>query len=444
MATNTYVALDKVTVGTATNTITFTGINQGYTDLVLVGAFSCSAATGTAFRFNGDSGSNYSYTGLEGNGSSAFSGRNSNATNTGWTYDTTANGQVNGIAYFNNYSNTTTYKTLLTRFNTPATQTGTSVNLWRNTSAITSITLTAGSGNFNIGSTFSLYGIAAASVGAKATGGTIYSDDTYYYHVFGSTGTFTPLQSLSVDSLVIAGGGGAGGTIGGGGGAGGLTYYASQSLTATGYTVTVGGGGAGTPANTDAKGSNGSNSQFAALTASVGGGGGGDYGTSGIAPGANGGSGGGASGYDGGPWNGGTATSGQGFAGGTGNTSAAGFAAGGGGGAGGAGVNGNVSGGSGTAVAGNGGIGSNTYATWLTATGFGVNGYIAAGGGGGLLSGATVGTGGTGGGGNGSSTGNGSAALANSGSGGGGGAYAYGYSGGNGGSGLVIVRYAKA
>ena len=161
MPTNTYVALDKVTIGIATNTVNFTSIPQGYTDLVLIGAFSCSAATGTAFRFNGDSGSNYSYTGLEGNGSGAFSGRNSNATNTGWTYDTSANGQVNGIAQFNNYSNTTTFKTLLTRFNTPATQVGASVNLWRNTSAISSINITASSANFNVGSTFSLYAIKA-------------------------------------------------------------------------------------------------------------------------------------------------------------------------------------------------------------------------------------------------------------------------------------------
>jgi hypothetical protein len=34
MATNTMIALDKVTVGTATPTVTFTGINQGYTDPV--------------------------------------------------------------------------------------------------------------------------------------------------------------------------------------------------------------------------------------------------------------------------------------------------------------------------------------------------------------------------------------------------------------------------
>ena len=43
MATNTYVALDKVTVGIATPSITFTGISQAYTDLVIVTNFALSA-----------------------------------------------------------------------------------------------------------------------------------------------------------------------------------------------------------------------------------------------------------------------------------------------------------------------------------------------------------------------------------------------------------------
>jgi len=161
-AGSTYTPIATTTLGSASSTVSFTSIPSTYTDLILIGAFSCSAATGTAFMFNGDSGSNYSYTYIAGGGGGVGSGRNSNATNTGWTYDTSANGQVNGIAQFNNYSNTTTYKTLLTRFNTPATQTGASVNLWRSTAAINTILITASSANFNTGSTFTLYGIAAA------------------------------------------------------------------------------------------------------------------------------------------------------------------------------------------------------------------------------------------------------------------------------------------
>jgi len=161
-AGSTYTPIATTTLGSAAATVTFSSIPGTYTDLILIGAFSCSAATGTAFNLNGDTGSNYSGTHIEGDGSSAFSGRNSNATNTGWTYDTTSNGQVNGIAHFNNYSNTTTYKTLLSRYNTPGTQTGARVSLWRNTAAINTILITASSANFNTGSTFTLYGIASA------------------------------------------------------------------------------------------------------------------------------------------------------------------------------------------------------------------------------------------------------------------------------------------
>ena len=60
MATNTYVALDKVTVGTATSSVTFSSIPQGYTDLVLVinAKANTGGAIGLLFKFNGDSGTN--------------------------------------------------------------------------------------------------------------------------------------------------------------------------------------------------------------------------------------------------------------------------------------------------------------------------------------------------------------------------------------------------
>ncbi len=60
-----------------------------------------------------------------------------------------------------NYSNTTTYKTILSRSSDLYTEA--SVNLWRNTAAITSIIIGAqGAYTFSAGSTFTLYGIKAA------------------------------------------------------------------------------------------------------------------------------------------------------------------------------------------------------------------------------------------------------------------------------------------
>ena len=174
----------------------------------------------------------------------------------------------------------------------------------------------------------------------KATGGTITITGGYVIHTFTSSGTFTPTTTLSVDCLVVAGGAGGGaginGSIGGGGGAGGYQYFTSQSLTAIGYSVTVGAGGTGGNPAPD-RGTNGSNSVFGALTASVGGGGGGAGSGSGTGlSGLNGGSGGGAGFSADTTTVGGTGTAGQGNNGG--NEGSGGGGAGGGG-AGGAGSN---------------------------------------------------------------------------------------------------------
>jgi hypothetical protein len=429
---NTYVALRTETVAVATPSVTFnlSGIS-GYTDLVIV----ANTATPGAYvvRFNGDSGSNYSWTRLYGNGSSAVSDRGPNQTDitSAW------GGSTNNLYVTNimNYSNTTTYKTALTRINENAYVVA-MVGTWRNTAAITSITISNSGSNYPVGCTFSLYGIANADQGAaKATGGIITEDSQYWYHTFGASGAFIPKQSLTCDVLVVAGGGG-GAELGGGGGAGGLTYYASQSLTAISHNVTVGAGGIGTNNTTGVAGGNGVNSQFAALTASVGGGGGGRY----DATGNSGGSGGGA----GRQWtSAATGTVGQGNNGGIGNASWPEVAAGGGG-AGAVGQNVQSS-----SKAGNGGVGISTYSSWgvVTGTGQNISGtyWLAGGGGGGTLYGLGFeGTGGSGGGGNGGYAfgDNAVAGLANTGGGGGGGSGGNRF-GKNGGSGLVIVRYAK-
>lgn len=458
MATNTMIALDKITVsGTSTASVTFSSISQAYTDLVLVVSGSLyGGANRTSFVVqvgNGsiDTGTNYSSTWVAGNGTTAVSSRYSNGTNflTGHISEAVGTTTVN----FMNYSNTSTYKTFIARGNSMGQvgsfDVGGFGSLWRSYSAINTIKIYPNDGSFyNSGTTFSLYGIAAEGVNpaAKATGGAIYSDADYYYHVFGASGTFTPLQSLTADVLVVAGGGGAGGGTrnGGGAGAGGLLAFTSQSLSATGYTCTVGAGGAG---GTDNKGtSSGGNSQFGALTTVVGGGLGAGYsgGSQGAASGGSGGGGGGGAGGGGA-----TGTSGQGNAGGGGNYNYGfGFFSGGGGGAGAAGTSGT------DLLPGPGGVGSSTYSSWGVATGVGENVsgtyYLAGGGGGGNQANGTVigAAGGYGGGGRGNTlTGfTGVAGTANTGGGGGGGGWA-GASGpgigGNGGSGVVIVRYAK-
>jgi hypothetical protein len=390
---------------------------------------------------NGDSGTNYSDTALDGDGATAISTRHSSANFFAITNNIGIAGTLGAqttVIHLQNYSNTTTYKTVLFRANN-ATSSGypgatAAVGLWRNTAAITSISLTTASTTFLAGSTFSLYGIANADQGAaKATGGIITEDATYWYHTFGASSAFIPKQSLSCDILQIAGGGGG---SAGGGGAGGLLAYSSQSLTAISYNVTVGGGGAA--GTSSSQGTNGVNSQFGSLTASVGGGGGGSL----TAPldGRNGGSGGGAGPEDFSTGSIGTATAGQGFNGGTAFIRQSGNGgSGGGGGAGAVGQSATLN------TIGNGGIGVATYSSWGLATGTGQNVsgtvYYAGGGGGagGLSSG---GLGGNGGGGNGNKIAGGATAGAVNTGGGGGGPWNTG-STVSGGSGVVIVRYAK-
>ncbi len=171
-AGSTYTPIATTTLGSAQATITFNSFS-GYTDLILV----CNVGTDSTnafpfIQFNGDTGTNYSYTQLYGTGSTASSVRLSNSSqlfnNDVSVKQTSINSNI--IYQIMNYSNSTTFKTALVRQNTvdAADYNGSlaAVGLWRNTAAITSIAIKAtraGSAqNFSIGSTFTLYGIASA------------------------------------------------------------------------------------------------------------------------------------------------------------------------------------------------------------------------------------------------------------------------------------------
>jgi len=260
-------------------------------------------------------------------------------------------------------------------------------------------------------------------------GGIVTSVGGNTIHTFNTSGTLTPLNSLTASYLIVAGGGG--GAVGGGGAGGLLSGSGTTIDTNSTYLVTVGAGGAG--ATTDGQGTSGANSSFAVVsTAAVGGGGAGGYGaSSAVWNGLSGGSGGGGGARSGaGQGTGGSATSGQGYSGGSGfNNGVGGSPGGGGGGAGAAGGNA-----SGTSVGGNGGVG-------VASTISGTSKYYAGGGGGCAYSG-TQGTGGNGGGGSGVQSGTPNSGTANTGGGGGGNFNVPPDSGGAGGSGIVIISYA--
>lgn len=162
----TYEPLATNTLGSAAATVTFSSISGNYTDLVLVTAdiINTTNLLGMYIQFNSDTGSNYSRTFIEGNGSSAASSRNSNQTSImiGRSYggDRTMN-----IFQIQDYANTTTYKTALCRYGSggSSSATGAGVGLWRNTNAITSITVGIEGGyNMSSGCSFTLYGVKEA------------------------------------------------------------------------------------------------------------------------------------------------------------------------------------------------------------------------------------------------------------------------------------------
>ena len=165
-AGSTYTPIATTTLGSSASSYTFSSIPSTYTDLVLVTTSKTTSGSNDAIiRFNSDSGTNYSSTILSGSGSAASSARTSNATyafldSYGWVTSSDFNVSVTQIM---NYSNSTTYKTILARGNNASAGVDAIVSLWRSTSAINSITLfLAGSLTLASGSTFTLYGIAAA------------------------------------------------------------------------------------------------------------------------------------------------------------------------------------------------------------------------------------------------------------------------------------------
>ena len=167
-AGSTYTPIATTTVsGSSTTSYTFSSIPSTYTDLVLITNSGVTAGQ-SLIRVNSDSGSNYSYTWMDGNGTSAGSSRATSRTGLYINWDGETNAiQNTGIFHFMNYANTTTYKTILWRAGDSATSTIANVALWRGstgsaTQAINSITIQSSSGNFIANSTFTLYGILAA------------------------------------------------------------------------------------------------------------------------------------------------------------------------------------------------------------------------------------------------------------------------------------------
>jgi hypothetical protein len=166
-AGNTYTPIATTTLS-GVSSYTFTSISGSYTDLILIGSINgVSSAADIWYRVgNGsvDTASNYSWIWLSGTNGAGIQAERATANSKlyidGWGTIGTGNSIIK--TQINNYSNTTTYKSVLTQRTDAAKEANAQVGLWRSTSAINTLQLGLDSGTFNSGTVLTLYGIAAA------------------------------------------------------------------------------------------------------------------------------------------------------------------------------------------------------------------------------------------------------------------------------------------
>jgi hypothetical protein len=163
----------SITLVSATSSVTFSGIPQTYTDLVLVihgrSSWTTDGYEAINLRFNGDSASNYSLTYLAASGASASSGRSSNSSALEFgRFNPSTSGNTNpsvAFAHIASYANSNVNKTVLgaAAASAEALPVSRYVGMWRSTAAITSVLVRPAQGAaFAAGSTADLYGLRGA------------------------------------------------------------------------------------------------------------------------------------------------------------------------------------------------------------------------------------------------------------------------------------------
>ena len=158
--TPTHVLLNQITLAATGSSVAFSNIPQNYTDLKLVwNGKSTNLDYSIRGIINGDSGSNYSevymYAGSGGAGSGTYANTYFYAAAPAGYSRTTC------ILNFMDYSAIDKHKLILSRGNMDGSYVMAIVGRWANTAAITSIQLYAAGDAWAIGTTISLYGIAA-------------------------------------------------------------------------------------------------------------------------------------------------------------------------------------------------------------------------------------------------------------------------------------------
>jgi hypothetical protein len=155
-------------LGSTSSSITFSSIAASWTDLRLVLTRNSGTTIGFSYiQFNGDTASNYSSTFIEGDGSSVYSSRQTSGSQNARTsggINTATVGLIEIDIFSYTGSTNKTYLSSASADNNGSGQVTRFVGLWRNTAAITSISLfgNAGTDSWTSGTTATLYGILKA------------------------------------------------------------------------------------------------------------------------------------------------------------------------------------------------------------------------------------------------------------------------------------------
>jgi len=165
-AVGDYESISTTTLGSTTAAITFSAIVGTYKHLQVRFIARGASGGGILTTFNSDTAANYSYHSLTGDGASATANSGVNASNMlivrNGGIQTAASTFSAGVIDVLDYSNANKYKTLRTLNGGDANGSG-NIQLesgsWRNTAAVTSITLTHNGSGFAANSSFALYGV---------------------------------------------------------------------------------------------------------------------------------------------------------------------------------------------------------------------------------------------------------------------------------------------
>jgi len=166
--TSSYYSIATTTLGTATASVTFSSIPATYTHLQIRALTSNAsyASTSASLYLNSDTtAANYRNHYLYGSGSAAGSSTDGNSAANGVMGSGMSTGPAAWVIDLLDYQNTNKYKTirLLNGYDTNgAGYVWFGSNLWMNTNAVSSFTITAPVGTFAINSSFALYGIKGA------------------------------------------------------------------------------------------------------------------------------------------------------------------------------------------------------------------------------------------------------------------------------------------